>query len=115
MFTNTGRVYIRKAYQIPESGRASRGSNIVNILELQEGEAVTAFIAAEDFAPEKYLIMVTKRGIVKRTALSEFKYQRRGGKIAITFNEGDELVFVRCTDATCDIIIATARQSSPVL
>lgn len=107
MFTNTGRVYIRKAYQIPESGRASRGSNIVNILELQEGEAVTAFIAAEDFAPEKYLIMVTKRGIVKRTALSEFKYQRRGGKIAITFNEGDELVFVRCTDGTCDIIIAT--------
>ena len=109
MFTNTGKVQMKKAYMIPEASRTSKGQNIVNILELSEGEKITACISVEEFSDELYLTMVTKRGVIKRTLLSEYEYQRRGGKIALNLDEGDELVFVVCTHGECDLLIATAH------
>ena len=107
IFTNTGKVHTRKTYQIPEAGRTAKGSNIVNILELEAGEKVTAIISVPGFSDKEYLFMVTRRGIVKKTLLSEFEYQRKGGKIALTLDDGDELVYVKHTSGNDDIIIAT--------
>ena len=106
-FTNTGKVHTRKAYQIPEAGRTAKGSNIVNILELESGEKITAAISVKGFAADEYLFMATRNGIVKKTLLSEFEYQRKGGKIAITLDDGDELQYVRHTTGNEDVIIAT--------
>ena len=106
-FTNTGKVHTRKAYQLPEAGRTAKGSNIVNILELEAGEKVTAMVSVAGFSKSEYLFMVTRRGIVKKTLLSEFEYQRKGGKIAITLEDGDELVYVKHTCGEDDIMIAT--------
>ena len=106
-FTNTGKVHTRKAYQIPEAGRTAKGSNIVNILELESGEKITAAISVKGFAADEYLFMATKNGIVKKTLLSEFEYQRKGGKIAITLDDGDELQYVKHTTGNEDVIIAT--------
>ena len=107
MFTNLGKVYMRKAYMIPEASRTAKGTNIVNILELGEGESVTSVIGVSGFADNEYLTMVTKNGVIKRTALSAFEYQRKGGKIALSLDEDDELVFVRRTQGDCSLIIAT--------
>ena len=107
MFTNTGKVHTRKTYQIPEAGRTAKGSNIVNILELAEGEKITAIISVPKFAENEYLFMVTRNGVVKKTLLSDFEYQRKGGKIAISLDEGDELSFVKHTMGDDSIIIAT--------
>lgn len=109
MFTNRGRVYIKKAYMIPESGRTAKGSNIINILELEDGEKVTALITLHSFPENEYLVMVTKNGIVKRTSLTEYEIRRKGGKIALTLDDGDELVFVRHTRGNDQIIIATSN------
>ena len=106
-FTNTGKVHTRKTYQIPEAGRTAKGSNIVNILELAEGESVTAIISIPEFSSEEYLFMVTKKGVVKKTVLSDFEYQRRGGKIAISLDFDDELSFVKHTFGNDGIIVAT--------
>lgn len=107
MFTNRGRVYFKKAYRIPESGRTSKGSNIINILDLDEGEKITALITLHDFPENEYLLMVTKNGRVKRTSLKEYEIKRKGGKTALSLYEGDELVFVRHTSGSDQIIIAT--------
>ena len=109
MFTNTGKVQMRKAYMIPEAGRTAKGQNIVNILELTEGEKITACISVDGFSDEEYLTMVTKKGVIKRTLLSEYEYQRKGGKIALNLDEGDELVFVVATHGECDLLLATAN------
>ena len=109
MFTNTGKVQMRKAYLIPEAGRTAKGQNIVNILEMTEGEKITACISVDAFDEETYLTMVTKQGVIKRTLLSEYEYQRRGGKIALNLDEGDELVYVVATKGECDLMIATAQ------
>ena len=106
-FTNNGKVYMRKVYQIPEASRTAKGSNLVNLIEMESGERVTAMIEVPSFAEEGYLTMVTKNGIIKRTPLSEYEYQRKGGKRAISLDEGDELVFVRRTEGDTEIIIAT--------
>lgn len=107
-FTNTGKVQMRKAYQIPEASRTAKGSNVVNLLDnITEGERVTAMIEVDAWSDEDYLVMVTKKGILKRTLLSEYAYQRKGGKIALTLDEGDELVFVKRTDGSAELIIAT--------
>jgi len=110
MFTSNGKVYMRKAYMIPEAGRTAKGTNIVNILELQPGEKITTVIEVDNFdnSEERYLTMVTKNGVLKRTKLSEFEYQRKGGKIAIGLDEGDELIGVLLTDGHKEIIIASA-------
>ena len=107
IFTNFGKVYTTKVYRIPEASRTAKGTNVANIVELAEGERMTAFITVKEFEAEKYLTMVTKLGIMKRTSLLEFEYQRKGGKRAITLDEGDELLFVRLTDGKSDLLIAT--------
>ncbi len=111
LFTNLGKVQMVKAYQIPEAGRTAKGTNIVNILELEDGEKITAMLSVEDFDmeddKEEYLLFVTKQGTVKRTLLSEFAYKRKGGKRALTLDEGDELIYVRHTTGSDQVIIAT--------
>ncbi len=106
-FTNKGRVYAKKAYRIPEAGRQAKGSNLVNIIDLTEGEQVTAIIPISEFTEGEYLTMVTKFGVIKRTLLTEFEYQRRAGKIAINLDEDDELIFVRKTTGNESLILAT--------
>lgn len=106
-FTNFGKVYVKKAYMLPQAGRTARGTNLVNILELAQQERVSAVVALENFAQDQYLMMVTARGICKRTKISEFAYQRRGGKIAITLDENDELTYVRKTGGTDELLLAT--------
>ena len=107
-FTNMGRVYSKKAYLVPEASRTAKGTHIVNIIEkLGEGEKITAIISIPEFLEGEYLTMVTKRGIIKRTLLSHFEYQRKGGKIAINLDEDDELIFVRHTKGNESLIIAT--------
>ena len=106
-FTSKGRVYSKKAYRIPEASRTAKGTNLVNIIELGEGERVTAIISIAEFSEGEYLTMVTKRGVIKRTLLKDFEYQRRGGKIAINLDEDDELIFVRHTKGNESLIIAT--------
>jgi len=106
-FTSHGRVFVKKAYTIPEAGRTAKGTNIVNLLDIEPGESVTAMITVDGFSEEEALVMVTRRGIIKRTPLSEYEAHRKGGKIALTLDEGDELIFVAPTDGTKDIFIAT--------
>ncbi len=107
MFTNTGKVYTKKVYRIPEAGRNAKGTNIVNILELAEGEKLTAVIPVDEFRAGEYLTMVTRMGVIKRTLLTEYEYQRKSGKRALNLDEGDELLFVRRTDGNQQIVLAT--------
>ena len=106
-FTNVGKVYMKKAYQIPEASRTAKGTFMRNILELEDGEKITAMISVPEFNEEEYLVMVTKNGIIKKTLLSEYEYQRKLGKKALNLDEGDELVFVMRTKGDSNIIIAT--------
>ncbi len=112
MFTNTGRVYALRAFQIPEAGRIAKGAFAANIMQLSAEEKITSFIAVNDFDPEAYLLMVTKFGVVKKTLLSDYEYQRKGGKIALTLDEGDELVFVMVTHGNNELMIATHEGSA---
>ncbi len=107
MFTNLGRVYVRKAYQIPEAGRTAKGTSVVNVLELSEGEKVTAIIDLPAFNDDEYLMMATRNGVIKRVAVKEFEYQRRGGKIAVDLDEGDSLDFVVKTGGEDEVILAS--------
>ena len=107
LFTNKGKVHVMKAYRIPEAGKTAKGSNIVNMLLLEDGEKITTMISVPEFAENEYLLFVTKQGVVKRTPLSEYEYQRKGGKIALSLDEGDELVFVRRSQGDSDVLIAT--------
>ena len=107
LFTNYGKVFTTRAYKVPEASRTAKGTNVVNLLEMTEGEKVTAMISVNDYKEDEYLLTVTKFGVVKRTRLSEYEYQRKGGKIALTLDEGDELVYARHTTGSDEIIIAT--------
>ena len=107
LFTSKGRVHTRKAYQIPEASRTAKGTNIVNVLELFPEEKITSMISVEGFNEGEYLTMVTKKGVIKRTLLSEYEYQRRNGKIALRLDEDDELVFVMHTTGDKEIVLAT--------
>ncbi|MBQ8416603.1 MAG: DNA gyrase subunit A, partial [Clostridia bacterium] len=109
MFTNTGKVQVRKAYLIPEAGRTAKGQNIVNILDLGEGEKITSCISVDEFTEDEYLTMVTRNGVIKRTLLSEYEYQRNGGKIALNLDEDDELLYVVRTNGSCELLIATEQ------
>ena len=108
-FTNTGRVYRKKGYQIPASGKTARGTNIVNILPVEPGEAVSAMIHTRDVETElsRYLVMVTRKGTVKRLPVSALRNIRSSGIRALNLEEGDELISVRETDGTKKILIAT--------
>ena len=112
LFTNTGKVHVMKAYRIPEASKTAKGSNIVNMLQMENGEKITAMISVPKFSEHEYLLFVTKMGVVKRTPLSEYEHQRKGGKIALDLDEGDELVFVRCSEGKGDVIIATHMGSA---
>lgn len=112
LFTNKGRIYVTRPFRIPEASKTAKGSNLVNLLELTEGEKVTTMLSTPGFAEDEYLLFVTKLGTIKRTPITEYEYQRRGGKIAIDLDEGDELVFVKRTKGDSDIIIATHNGSA---
>ena len=106
-FTNTGRCYRIKAYEIPEAGRTARGTAIVNLLQLQAGEKVTAAIPMREIDDDKYLFMATKGGMVKKTRMCEYSNMRKTGLQAILLREGDELIEVKVTDNNEDIFLAT--------
>ncbi len=106
-FTNIGRVYRLKVYEIPESGRTARGTAIINLLQLMPGEKITATIALKEYESEKYLFMATKKGIVKKTLISEYENIRKSGLQAINLRDDDELIEVKITDNQKDIIMVT--------
>lgn len=105
--TNKGIMYKLKCYEVPEGSKASRGTNIINILPLSEGEHIAQMIKTEDFDEGKYLIMVTKNGKIKRTALSQYKNVRKNGLIAIGIDDGDEIMGARMTDGSNEVMVAT--------
>ncbi len=111
-FTDKGRVYRIKCYAIPEGTRQSKGMNIANILPIATDENVTSMIPVKEFEEDKYLVMVTKHGIIKRIALSAYDTARKGGLIALDLNEGDELAWVRMTNGENEIIVATREGMS---
>lgn len=106
-FTNLGRVYRLKGYEVPEGSRSSKGVNIVNLLPIAQNEKITEMIKVPKFEDNKYLVMVTKSGIIKRTPLEEYHTARKGGIIGILLAEGDELVRVRLTDGNSELIVGT--------
>jgi DNA gyrase subunit A len=108
-FTNYGRTYRLKAYQIPEAGRTARGTAIVNLLQLNPGEKISAVIPIEKNEADRNLFMVTKNGIVKKTPLSEFRNIRKNGLVAINIRENDELIEVKTTDAESEIFLITKK------
>ena len=106
-FTNTGKVYRLKAYEIPEASRTARGTAIINLLQLQPGEKITAVIPISEYAEGNYLFMATKKGIVKKTPICDYANVRKTGLTAINLREDDELIEVKKTDNTKDIILVT--------
>ncbi len=107
LFTNLGRMYRLKAYEIPEGGRTAKGMNVINILPLMPEEKVTVILPASELDNESYVCMVTAKGIVKRTKLEQFKNTRRSGIIAISIDEDDALTFVKLTDGNKNLMVAT--------
>ena len=106
-FTNTGKVYRLKAYEIPEASRTARGTAIINLLQLQPGEKITAVIPISEYTEGNYLFMATKKGIVKKTPICDYANVRKTGLTAINLREDDELIEVKKTDNTKDIILVT--------
>ena len=113
-FTTKGKVYRLKGYEIPEGSRQSKGMNVVNLLPLEAEEKISSMIKVPDFGGEetKYLCMVTRKGIIKRTELEQYRNLRKSGIIAINLDEGDELSWVRLTDGNEDILVATRQGMS---
>ncbi len=108
-FTNMGRVYRLKAYEIPEAGRTARGTAVINLLQLQPGEKITAMIPIKEYSEDRYLFMVTKKGIVKKTSLADFSNVRKNGLAAINLRDDDELIEVKTTDASSEIFLVTKQ------
>ena len=106
-FTNTGRVYRMKAYEIPEASRTSRGTAIVNLLQLMPGEKISAIIPIDEYRDGEYLLMATKQGLVKKTPIKEYANVRKTGLAAITLREDDELIEVKYTDSERDVFLVT--------
>ncbi|AQS54429.1 DNA gyrase subunit A [Novibacillus thermophilus] len=111
-FSNRGKVYRLKAYEVPEMGRAARGTPIINLIQIEQGEYIEAVIPVKDFDRDRYLFFATRHGIVKKTALGDFANIRKGGLFAINLRNGDELIDVRLTDGSQEIIIGTAHGQS---
>ncbi|MEQ8181748.1 MAG: DNA gyrase subunit A, partial [Smithellaceae bacterium] len=107
IFTNTGKVHWLKVYQLPQAGRAAKGKAIVNLLNLAPGERVSATLPVREFVADKFVVMVTKKGIIKKTELAAYSNPRIGGIIAVSIDEGDELVDVQLTMGNQDIFLAT--------
>ena len=111
-FTNFGRVYRLKAYEIPEAGRTARGTAIINLLQLQPGEKITAVITMKEFDHKSYLTMATRKGLIKKTSMAEYSNIRKTGLQAISLREEDELIEVKVTDGEKDIILVTKNGMS---
>lgn len=110
LFSNLGRVYRIKAYEIPEGSRTAKGMNLVNVVPLMAGEKITVIIPVTDTdEDERYICMITRKGIIKRTKLSDFKNTRKSGIIAISIDDGDELAHVRMTDGDNNLLVATKK------
>ncbi len=107
LFTNTGKVFRKKAYEIPASSRTGKGMNVVNLLPLEKGETVSAMVKIPQEESRRYLCMVTKKGIIKRTDIDEYRHIRQSGIIAIHLDEGDELAYVEITDGERKLVVAT--------
>lgn len=107
IFTNRGKVFRKKAYEIPASSRTGKGMNVVNLLPLEKGETVSAMVKIPKEEERKYLCMVTKNGIIKRTDINEYSHIRQSGIIAINLDEGDELAYVEITDGKRKLVVAT--------
>lgn len=108
MFSNKGKVFVKKVYELPEASRISKGTNLVNIIELSPDEQITAYISLDSLKEENlFLTMITKNGVIKRTALELYKNIRRAGLIAINLDEDDELLYVLKTDGTSNMLLAT--------
>ena len=106
-FTNRGRVFVQKVYEIPEGTRVARGRSLANFLEIQKGEWIASMICVQDFSEEEHLVMGTRKGIVKKTNLSEYRNARKGGIIGIRIDEDDELVGVKLTGGEDELVIVT--------
>ena len=106
-FTDKGRVYRLKCYEVPEGSRQSKGINIANLLPIAPDEKVSSMIRVPEFDEDKFLVMVTRKGIIKRIALNAYNTARKGGLIALELNEGDELAWVRMTEGNANVIVAT--------
>jgi len=106
-FTNQGRVLWLKVYDIPQAGRQARGKAIINMLELQQAEKISAFIPVKEYKEGDFLVMATKRGVIKKTTLEAYSHPRKGGIIGITLEKGDELIGVEMTDGKREILLAT--------
>jgi DNA gyrase subunit A len=111
-FTNKGRVYWKKVHEVPEGGRMSRGKAIINLLELQKGEKVATTLAIRDFSGGKYVVMATRKGIVKKTELTAYANPRTGGIVAIKIKEEDELIGARVSTGSQDIFLTTRQGKS---
>lgn len=109
LFSNLGRVYKLKAYEIPEGSRTGKGMNLINIIPLIEGEKITNMVTCNEMDENHFVIMVTKKGTIKRTSLDNYKNIRKTGIIALSLDEGDELAFVDITDGTKSLLIATKK------
>ncbi len=107
LFTNKGRVFMKKCYEIPEASKTSKGTNLVNVIEIDGDEKVTAYLSIENFTDKPYLTMITKNGVIKRTLLESYKNIRRSGLIAINLDEDDELLYVLRTDGNSEMLLAT--------
>ncbi|MEK7279618.1 MAG: DNA gyrase C-terminal beta-propeller domain-containing protein, partial [Nitrospirota bacterium] len=108
-FTDSGRVYWLKVYQIPEAGRIAKGKAIVNLLQVSAGENITAVLPVSEFSGDRYVMMATKRGIIKKTSLDAYSNPRTGGIIAINLDEGDRLISVQLTDDEKAVLLGTKK------
>ena len=106
-FTDDGRVYVEKVYELPEMGRAAKGKSIANFLQLRPEEKIAALIRVKEFSDKQYLVMATRVGIVKKTALGEYANPRKGGIIGISIEKGDRLIGVKLTTGNNEIVLVT--------
>ncbi|MCM8791872.1 MAG: DNA gyrase subunit A [Candidatus Omnitrophica bacterium] len=109
IFTNRGRLYWLKVYEIPQGGRTARGKAIVNLIAISSEEKVSATIPVKEFSPDRFLVMITRQGLIKKTNLEEFSNPRRSGIIALTLEKEDQLIGVELTDGTQDILVASMQ------
>ncbi len=108
-FTDQGKCYWKKVHEIPEGGRASRGRSLQNLVEKENSEKITAFVTVKDFSEEKFVVMVTKQGTIKKTVLAAYSNVRKGGINAINIVKGDELIEVKLTDGNNDLVMGTKK------
>ena len=107
LFTDQGKCHWLKVYEIPEGGRATRGRSILNLVQLDKGDSIRAYVSVRDFDPNRFVVMVTEKGLIKKTRLDAFSNPRKTGIIAINLNEGDRLIDAKISDGADDIIIGT--------